>query len=217
MAKTIKAILFDLNGVIINDESIHELAFVHVINKHGHDLSHLDYYKYCFGKTDLEGFAYLISKLKLDVAAVELVKEKADLYLENIKDNIRSYPGVLELISDLKGKYKFALVSSSNKNEVEMTLKYFKIEKYFGAVITASDIKRGKPDPEPYLKALKALKLKPINCVAIEDSPNGVKSAKAAGVKCFGVLTTHDNTELAAADMTFSNFFELKNYIVNNL
>jgi sugar-phosphatase len=112
-----------------------------------------------------------------------------------------TYPGAIELIHGLaKQKVPLALVTGSLRSEAEIVLKTFDIAKYFTKVITAEDTTLAKPNPEGYLKAAVALECDPTDCIVIEDSPNGVRAARAAGMKCLAVTTTHLPDELSEAN-----------------
>jgi HAD superfamily hydrolase (TIGR01509 family) len=111
----------------------------------------------------------------------------------------------------VKSKYNVALVSSSPKPIVDIVVQRFELGKYFDRIITGDDVEKGKPDPEPYLKAAKELGVHPEECVVVEDSINGVKSAKAAGMKCIGITNSFPREELerAGADYVIDVIVEL--------
>jgi len=98
-----------------------------------------------------------------------------------------------------------------------MILNHFKIKKLFKIIITAQDITKGKPDPEPYLITAKKLQKNPKNCLAIEDSQSGVLSAKAAGMKCIAITTTHSEKDLANANLVVYTFSEINEDIIKTI
>ncbi|MFA6295995.1 MAG: HAD family phosphatase [Patescibacteria group bacterium] len=214
----ITAIIFDMNGVIINDEAIHELAFKEVCKKYNIILTSQGYKDLCMGKTDEQGFIEIIKKYKLDnVKISNLVEQKSTKYLELIPKNIKSYPGVIDLIKKLHKKFILALASSSSRQEIEMVLNYFKIKKLFKIIISADDISKSKPDPEPYLLTTKKINQKPENCLVIEDSKSGIMSAKRAGMKCIAITTTHNEKELVGADVIINKFSEITEKMIQNV
>lgn len=214
----IKAVIFDMNGVIIDDEPVHEKAFRLVCKEFSVELTSEIYEELCFGRTDVEGFDNIIKIFNLrNILPEELVEKKAELYFQFIEGNAKSYRGVLDLIKLLKGKIKLAVASNSREDEVDATLKNFGIKDFFDVVITGSDIKKGKPDPESYLLATKKLNERPEDCLAIEDSPAGVASAKAAGLKCAAITTTHKLEALKNADLVINDFSEIDiEFLVNH-
>lgn len=214
----IKAIIFDMNGVIVDDEHLHELAFKEVLGTLGVELSHKEYFDYCVGRTDEAGFVHVVEKFELKGVDIErLVRDKADAYYQITPSNFKSFPGCLELINDLRQAFRLALASSCAKKEVDMVLKAFELEQTFEFVITADDVKKGKPDPEPYLITAQKLKIRPEYCLVIEDAKNGVLSAKSAGMKCIAVTTTHKRDDLLNADIIFDSFSEITAELISRI
>jgi len=215
--KMIKAILFDMNGIIIDDEHIHELAFQQTVQPYGVNLTHQEYLENCAGKTDRAGYESIAEKFKVDLSIDLLLTQKSQTYLKLFPANKKSYPWVIDLIWQLKKKFRLALTSSSSKTEVELITKEFSIRDAFEVMITGDDVSKGKPDPEPYLKTAQLLKLIPNNCCVIEDSKSGILSAKSAGCFCIGVTTTHDKEALNKADVIVNSFGEITENLINNL
>lgn len=110
-----------------------------------------------------------------------------------------------------------ALTSSSTCQEVELILNHFGVRSLFEVVITGDGIIKGKPDPEPYLTTLHKINEKSKNCLVIEDTKSGVLSAKAAGLKCLAITTTHDKEDLHEADCVVDKFSEIKENLIRSL
>jgi len=208
-----KAIIFDMNGVIIDDEAIHELAFNKVLEKYDFQLSHQEYFQYCMGKTDRLGFEIIAQNKNINIDINRAIKDKNDYYLKLFPNHKKTYPDVIELIRSLSQNHKLGLCSGSVKEEVALVLKEFKVTDYFRAITTSEDITHSKPDPEPYLLTAQKLNILPDQCLVIEDSPSGVQSAKGAGMTCIGVLTTHKKEDLFQADVILPDFESIKKYI----
>ncbi len=202
----ITTVLYDMNGIIVDDEHIHELAFYKVMQRYNVVMNHNDYMTLCAGRTDKEGFELIMEKNNLELKLSELMEQKQEIYFDIFKDSKVAYPGIVDLVKKTSEVFKIALVTSSLRNEVEMITKEFGIYDYFKAIITADDIEKGKPDPEPYIKGAKAVGSVPSECVVIEDSASGVKAAIGAGMKCIGVTTTHQATDLVNATIVVKNF-----------
>lgn len=211
----IRAVIFDMNGIIIDDEHIHELAFKETVKPFGINLSHQDYLECCAGKTDKAGYESISEKFDTSLPIERLLKNKASLYLNLFPKHKKSYPGVIELISSLANNYTLALTSSSSRAEVNLITKECGVDKHFGITISADEVKKGKPDPEPYLITCDLLKLNPKECVVIEDSKSGVLSSKAAGCSCIGVTTTHNKSDLEGADRITDSFNKVEALITN--
>ncbi len=204
-----------MNGVIIDDEHIHELAFQKVLKEYGVELSHEKYLKLFAGRTDYDGFLETEKLYGVQLPVQKLLTEKAREYLSLFPENKKSFPGVLELIQRLSGKFTLALTSSSTREEVELVMNTFSIKKYFAVTISGDDVKKGKPDPEPYLLTSGKLNIETQDCVAIEDSASGVLSAKNAGMYCIAVTTTHSEKDLVKADVVVSDFNQINGDLIS--
>ncbi|PID52227.1 MAG: hypothetical protein CR972_03010 [Candidatus Moraniibacteriota bacterium] len=213
----IKAVLFDMNGVIIDDEHIHEKAFQKTVKKYGINVSHNDYLSCCAGKTDRKGYEDISTFFNIDLNIDELLKEKSQMYLELFPENKKSYDGVIELIKDLAKIYTIALTSSSSRSEIDLITKELGIINNFATTISADDVKNGKPNPEPYLKTAQILGINPENCVAIEDSASGVQSAKDAGCYCIAITTTHSKKDLYNADVIVDKFSQINQTLIEKI
>lgn len=213
----IKAIFFDMNGVIINDERIHEMALKETVKPFAIDLNHQAYLDCCAGKTDRAGYEQIAIMLSKDLPIDELLQQKSYIYLKLFPANKKDYPGVIALIHSLAKNFTLALTSSSSRAEVDLITKEFGIDHEFQVTISADDVTKGKPDPEPYLLTANKLGFKPKECLVIEDSRSGVLSAKAAGCYCIGITTTHTKQDLREADLTVDNFTGISAEIIQNI
>ena len=194
------AVLFDMDGVIVDSEPLHVAAFQATLKRYEHDLTDEQYKQHFAGKTDEAGFKHYFDFIGETVHLPTIMDEKAKAYLALAADRLVPYPGVIELIRELAAKkVPLALVTGSLRAEAEVTLEAFEIVDCFVSVIAAEDITQSKPNPEGYLKAATTLKVTPANCIVIEDAPSGVKAAEAAGMRCLAVTTTHSRDELQEA------------------
>lgn len=196
----IKALIFDMNGVISDDEKLHEIAYKELLAENNIELKHEDYKRKYQGSPNDQNFQDIIDEYGLDLDAKEMTAAKTEKYLKLAEKELESVDGVGHAVKVFSEKYELALVSSSPREEVEMVLEKFALKKYFKVIITADDITKGKPDPEPYLLASEKLGIAPENCVVFEDSLNGIASAKAAGMRVVALSTTNSMLNLAAAD-----------------
>ncbi len=214
---TKKAVIFDMNGIIIDDEHVHELAFQRVLKEYNILLNHSEYISIFAGRTDQEGFELIAHKYGIELPINELLRKKAELYLSLFPENKKTYPGVIELITMLSEKLVLALTSSSTRKEIDLVLNTFEVRDKFKIIVSAEDVSQGKPDPEPYLITSQKLGILPEFCVVIEDSRSGVRSAIDAGMKCIGVTTTHDLDALHAATIVVNNFDQITEELISNL
>jgi len=195
-----KAVLFDMDGVIVDSEPLHIAAFRTCLKKHGHNVTGGQYKKYFAGRTDEAGFRQYFDFVREAVSLPIVMDEKAKIYSALAADQLVPYVGVVDFIRALvANKVALGLVTGSLRAEAEVVLKTFELADLFQTIVAAEDITQSKPNPEGYLKGAKALGVDPADCIVIEDAPSGVKAAGAAGMRCLAVTTTHTKEELAGA------------------
>lgn len=156
----------------------------------------------------------------MDTTFEDIYKIAQPSYLEFLKkSNLNSIPGVAELIQYLLDKnIKIAVASSASLKRIKTLLEIIKLSDEFEIIISADDIKNSKPHPEIYLIAAKTLGMNPKDCIAIEDATNGVKSAKAAGMKVIGYAgSSHNTQDLSEANLIINDFLKLNFKVLNNL
>ena len=112
----------------------------------------------------------------------------------------------INFIKENKDKYTFGLVTSNLPKIVEIILKNLQIKEHFSFILTEDDVKEVKPSPEPYLTALEKSGVKKDEAIVVEDTPSGIKSAKAADLKCIALTTTFPREELSDADIIQDKF-----------
>lgn len=207
-----------MNGVITDDEDLHEMATQRTFDKVGLVVTPEIYRKYCLGRTDAAAFVDLVRVFDLkDVEMPTVIRDKSVLYQELVADNLKVYPGVIELIDRLHQKYTLALTTSSTFDEMQAVMKALQIGNRFKVMVSARDVQRGKPDPEPYLLTAKRLGVAPQECLVIEDSENGVRSAKAAGMYCVAIPNTETAYTLSVADHIVRQYAEITEALIQHL
>lgn len=199
----LKAIIFDFNGIIVNDEPIHFKLFQKVLGEEGILLTEDDYYARYLGFDDRGAFSFGYrehNRSLSDAELADLIRRKAAYYQDAIRNQVAIFPGVVSLISQLAPSYPLAVASGALRHEIETILTTAGLIAYFDAIISAEDVNQGKPEPEIFIKALQALnrkknhREKPIDaadCLVIEDSKEGVRGARRAGMKCLAVTNSH--------------------------
>lgn len=193
--------LFDMNGVIVDDEHLHEIATTYVLKKYGYECTTSDYKQYFAGRTRDAGFKgyALAHKATYDVHRLSEAKDRK--YQQLAQKGLQTVDHVVEFITHLDSLGKrMAVVTGAPRREAKHVLEAFALGDYFSQVITGEDITLSKPHPEGYLKAAAMLQVSPSACVVVEDAPNGVTAAKRAGMSCIAITTSHAEHELAAAD-----------------
>lgn len=210
----IKAVIFDMDGVIIDSEPIHKQVEESLFKKLNIKVSEEEHNSYV-GKTSIEMWREIKLKYNLgkDILAEEIVIEEVDRYIEHLlaKDDIKPIMGVRKLINELYIKdIKLALASSAVRRSIETVINLFELGEYFSISISGEDIEDGKPCPDIFLKVANELGVNPMECVVIEDSRNGVIAAKTAGMKCIGFKNRNSgNQDLSRADMVIDSLSQI--------
>lgn len=213
MKTSLRAILFDFDGVLANTEPIHLAMFQKVLAPEGITLSEEDYYKKYLGLDDRDCFAQVFKDQGQSLnesKKLDLIRAKNKAFLESVHGQDLLLKGVRELVEEASKDYYLAVVSGALKSEVQAVLSAVGLDEKFRVIIGAEDVSKGKPDPEGFLLAVRHLNRDFIpeseiliaeECLVIEDSPWGVEAAQAAGAKCLGVLTSYPENRMASADM----------------
>lgn len=214
----IRAVLFDFNGVIVDDEPVHLRLFQKVLKEEGVDLAKQDYYAKYLGMDDFDCFAAAAKdagKPKAEAKIQEMIARKSKYYDEEMATNTPFVPGVLDFIRALAPTYYLAVVSGALRREIEMMLTRGQVRDAFSAVVAAEDIEHGKPDPEGYDKGMQLLNrdyvasadlLLPAECLVFEDSIWGIEAATAAGMPAVAVTTSFAPSALPGAKQYIQDF-----------
>ena len=156
----LRAVIFDFNGIIVDDEPIHFELFQRVLQEEDINLTEADYYARYLGFDDRGAFttAYREHGRALsDSKLAQLIERKAAYYQEETKSKIRVFPGIQTLVPTLAKKLPLAIASGALRNEIEIILSGIGLSAHFRAIVSAEDVSRGKPEPEIFLKALAQL------------------------------------------------------------
>lgn len=203
----LKAIIFDFNGILVDDEPIHLELFRQVLAEEGLGLSDDEYYAKYLGMDDRGCFRAVFKDngRELDDAKLaELISRKAVYYKETIAQRTVIFPGVERLVPELAARFPLAVASGALRHEIELILDGIGLKKCFRSIVSAEDVHDGKPHPEIFIKALRELnkdRSEPIRaseCLVIEDSKEGIMAAHRAGIKCLAVTNSHPAAELKA-------------------
>jgi beta-phosphoglucomutase family hydrolase len=206
----IRAVIFDMDGVIAETEYVHIEAEKQTMLKYGVRISEDELHEYT-GTTAKLMFTELIKKYGLDATFEEMFRVKEKILFELMEKGIQPTKGVVDLLLELrKRKIKLAVASSSHRKMIEYVLKTLKITGLFESVVGAEDIERSKPDPEIFQVSAKRLEVKPEKCLVVEDSRLGVEAAKSAGMKCLGYVNpSSGKQDLSKADIVTHDFRKL--------
>ena len=194
-------VIFDMDGVLADTGPIHYESWVKLAKQIGVKFSKR-FFNLTFGQQSISITRELVGpKIKQEVVE-KWANLKERYYREMVKDKLKPLPGALVLIKELHERnFKLAIGSSGPPENVDLLLSTLSIKDYFDVIITAAEVKNGKPAPDVFLIAAEKLNIKVDNCLVIEDAPVGITAARKAGMKVIALRTTHCNVDLLDADM----------------
>ncbi len=203
------AVIFDMDGVIVDSNPFHKIALQQFCEKHGHILTEEQLREKIYGRTNKEWITNLFGVLP-EEQLQQFAEEKEQLYRELFKNDIQPVKGLVPFL-DLLDQHQVprAIGTSAPQSNVVFTLSKTRTEKYFTTILNDTFVTHGKPHPEIYLKVAQALGMPNAQCIVIEDSLSGIEAGKAAGSKVIGITTTHTADELKHTDLVISDFTEL--------
>lgn len=213
------AVIFDIDGVLVNSNPTHFKTWQIAAQEDGFDFT-ADLFQRTFGQTSRSIIENNWPKPVTQEKIIALDARKENLYHElAAQGEVPPIPGAIELIRSLDSmNIPIAVGSSGPKINVDLIIRLLEIGPLLKAQISGSDVKEGKPAPDIFLKAAEATGLPPAQCVAIDDSESGVLSAKAAGMKCIGFFSEgHLPYEYEKADRVVHSFNELSPELLQDL
>lgn len=224
----LRAIIFDFDGVLFDSEKLHLSAFNSVLAKYKIQISTEEYFEHFLGLSDRE-LLDVINNREKNLALThmqfkKLLSAKAEAFKNLALTQAPVIAGVPEFIKMLfANKIPLAICSGALLPEIEMLLKGANLRKFFDVIVSAEQVKKGKPDPEGFLLALKLLNKKacppiePQDCIVIEDSHWGLEAAKNAGMHAVAITNSYPADQLKPADKIVKNLSELTISDLNTL
>src|SRR4051812_28929948 len=194
-----KAILFDLNGTMINDMEYHTKAWFDILNNDLHaNLSFDEVRKEMYGK-NAELLVRVFGDKKFTIDEMDrLSLEKEKRYQKALFPDLKLIKGLHWLLAEAKAKeIKMAVASAAIPFNIDFVLDNLNIRHYFGAIVSANDVTTSKPHPETFIKAAALLNTPPEKCIVFEDVPKGVEAAQNAGMQTVVITTMHQKVEFA--------------------
>jgi HAD superfamily hydrolase (TIGR01509 family) len=204
------AVVFDMDGVLVDSEPLHFEALGAVVGEAGVRLSRAENEEF-IGTTVEATWSTLIARYRLPLAMAEYIRLYNAAVLELLEQPRAPEPGVAALIASARRlTMQLAVASSSSRLWIDATLRSIGLSDAFDAIVSGDDVEHSKPDPEIYLLASARLGLAPERCLAIEDAPKGVESARRAGMTVIGVRTPYTaHLLLTGATRTVDSLTEL--------
>lgn len=205
----LRAIVFDFDGVVVDTEPLHHQAFLDVLKPYDLRWTWDEYVQIFIGYDDRAALAEAFRRANRELTPSvlhQLIKDKAERFITLAGAGVEHYPGLLDLIHDLRKRFPLALCSGALRSDIVPILEQLELTDVFKVMTTADDVERSKPDPTCYRLTVERLArgivpgLKPSECLAIEDTPAGIQSAQGAGIPVWAVPHTHEKDALQAAD-----------------
>ena len=222
----LRAILFDYDGTIADTEPLHFASFAEVLERRGIELTREAYDRRYLGLTDRECIALMIddfgrTDLRPDLPA--LLAEKTAAMRARISAGVPLFPGAEDFVARASERARVAIVSGALREEIRFVLERTGLARFFTVVVTAEDVHMGKPDPDGFLRAWRALRAETLadlearECLVVEDAPTGVVAAHAAGMRAIGLGHTVSAAALREADLVFASYAEIEWRAVSTL
>ena len=214
----IQAVIFDLDGLLVDSEAVHYQTNRALFAKYGKTYD-LALKRKNMGVRIVEWLSDLKKEWSLKPSIEELANEREVILRTLFSKMLKLMPGALSILAYLKNKHiPMGLATSAKPWYVDLIMERFPLKKFFTVVIDADQVSRGKPHPEMYLKTAEALGVRPQECLVLEDAPNGVAAAKAAGMICFAVPGKYTKkTSVAHADRIFTSLIAVQRHLLRYL
>jgi beta-phosphoglucomutase len=223
----LEAVIFDFDGIIVDTEPLHYRAFQEILIPLGLGYSWEDYLRFYIGYDDRDAFRkklFSSGRTLNNGELEELIEEKGSAFQRIIASGVKPYRGVVELLRSIVGNLPLGLCSGALPSDIDPILKNLGIAGSFDIIVTAADVRASKPDPESYalavtrlVNAYPAKVITPGNCLAIEDTPAGISSAKSAGLKVLAVTNSYPEDELTGADRIVASLADVNLQTLCNL
>ena len=218
MSKDKFAVIFDMDGVMVDNNPYHKKAWRTFVQNHGFDFSEEDLKQHIYGKTNRDILTFVFGPKITEEEIRQYANEKEKMYEVLYRDFIKPVNGLVGFLDLLHSKnIPIAVATSAPPQNVKFVLTAIDVKKYFNIIVDDTEVKKGKPDPEIYLTTAKKLNINPSNCIVFEDSLSGVKSALNAGMKVVAITTTHTKEELSNANLVVDDFTQVDLNILGSI
>lgn len=212
----IEGILFDMDGVVVDNLPYHVDAWLLFCEKKGIPLTRETFYKELNGMNSKDTFEWFFKKQMTRDEVYPLEEEKEEIYREFYAPYRKPLDGLVEFLKEIRlNGIKVALATSAGQGNIDFTIDGIGLRDPFDVIVGGGEVSKGKPDPEIYVLAAQKLGVNPSNCWVIEDSLQGIKSGQSAGCKVVGITTSHTEKELSHTEIQSPNYLGLLEKILN--
>ncbi|MBA7689352.1 Beta-phosphoglucomutase [subsurface metagenome] len=204
-----KAVIWDMDGIIVDTAQYHHKGWQIVFQKRGANYTKADFWRNTGKRSDAIIRSILGEKISQG-EIMAIIQEKDENFRQLMRQNIRPFPGVIKLITSLKEHgFKIAIASSAPMENIQLITRNLKIHNRFDVIVTGWEVTIGKPDPQTFLLTAEKLGVETKNCIVIEDAISGVTASKRAGMHCIAVTNTTPREELREADLVIDTLEEI--------
>jgi beta-phosphoglucomutase family hydrolase len=211
----IKAIIYDVDGTMIDSEPLHVAAWDKALQSYGKCLADLsqEFQATMAGKKPIAIAEGMVAELGLSATPVELLAKKTALFMASVTTDLHGMPGVVESIKRFRAQgLPLGIGTSLDRNYINLVLNKLEVKNYFDVVVTGDEIKNGKPHPDTFLTVVRKLGLAPQECLVLEDAKSGIQSAKAAGCYCIAIKNPNAlPQDTSEANLTVDSLNEIDN------
>lgn len=209
------AVIFDMDGVIVDSEPLHEKAFQQVFEEMGYGTTHGFHFPDYYGRSDKALWLDFIARHAPPQPFDKLMAWKQGRFLTLLEAAEPIFPPIPSLVSDLARQARLALASGSNHAVIDAVLRMHGLRTHFETVVSAQDVARGKPAPDIFLHTAQRLGVDPADCVVIEDSAAGVAAARAAGMRVIGITNTLPAGKLQDATAVVADYDAIRRLLLD--
>jgi beta-phosphoglucomutase family hydrolase len=212
----ITTIIFDLDGLLSDTETLHMHAHQEVWRSHGIDISDNLYAEHWIRKG--KGIKEFISNHKLNLVESTIRNEKGVVFNKLLKTSLKAMPGAKELLNKIHKGKRLAVASSSYRSNVEQVLSLLDFTDYFEIIVAGEDVKEVKPAPDIFLYTASHMNVNPSECIVIEDAEKGIRAASAAGMKSVAVPNEYTkNNDFSQATFVVASLLDVEKVIIEKI
>ncbi len=209
-----QAVIFDMDGVIVDSEPLHEQAFRDIFNELGYGQTHgMDFQSY-YGRSDQTLWVDFVAKHQPRQPLAELVEWKQRHFIEILRKAQPVFNAVEPLLEKLRTSYALGLASGSKHQVINEVLAMRQLRRFFPVVVSVEDVPRGKPAPDVFLRTAELLRVAPNDCWVIEDSAAGVEAALTAGMRVVAITNSLPAEKLSRATHVVGDYAQIERVLL---
>jgi HAD superfamily hydrolase (TIGR01509 family) len=212
--KGAQAVIFDMDGVIVNSEPLHQRAWKEVFGQMGYGATHGIHFPDYYGRTDRALGDDFCARHRPQQSLEELLARKQDHLIKLLRAEEPVFAGLPELLEKLAPHYRLAIASGSVHPVIEQVVAFKGLRRFFSALVSSTDVPRGKPAPDVFLRAAELLGVAPAACVVVEDAVTGVEGALAAGMRVIAIANSLPPERLDRATHVVRTYEEIEHLLL---